>query len=76
MVFLGDIAFILDVLLLAAGLIVYHWATQEKSQLLKWVAWGMIIIGILAVICTTYYWMSYYQAGVFEVHNMMPHNKL
>jgi len=74
MVFLGDIAFIFDVVLLAAGLITYHWAKKEKSQLLKGAAWMMIVTAVLAVICTGYYWMSYYQAGMFEAHNMMPHN--
>jgi len=75
MVFWGDMAFILDVALLAVGLIVLHWSGKEKSRLLKVTAWFMIVTGALAVICTGYYWLSYYQSGAFEVHNMMAAGK-
>lgn len=71
MVFLGDMAFILDVALLAAGLIVLHWSEKEKNRLLRGAAWIMILTGALAVICTGYYWLSYYQSGAFEPGNMM-----
>ena len=75
MVFLGDIAFIFDMFLFSSGLIVLHWANKEASKLLKFAAWVMIIIGVLAVICTTYYWMSYYLDGAFNMSHMMSHSK-
>lgn len=75
MVFLGDIAFILDMALLVAGLIVLYLAKKEDSKLLKITAWIMIVTGVLAVICTSYYWLYYYQNDVFEMHNIMSFDK-
>ncbi len=72
MVFLGDIAFILEVALLAAGLVLFHRAGKEGSRLLKVTAWIMIVTAVLAVICTSYYWIYYYQAGAFEMYHVMP----
>ncbi|WP_138380345.1 hypothetical protein [Luteithermobacter gelatinilyticus] len=73
MEFLGDIAFMVDVAVLASGLIVLHFAQKENSSLMKWAAWVMIVTGTLAAICTGAYWAYYYFEGVYDVQHMMPH---
>lgn len=64
--FLGDIAFILEVLGLAAGLVLLHRARREDpSNLLKAAGWILTVSGVAGVLCTTYFWLGYNAQGEF-----------
>lgn len=64
--FTGDIAGILEIFAIAAGLVVLHYGKKEAATLLK--AAGIILLagGILSGICTSYYWFKYHSAGIFD----------
>lgn len=64
--FSADIAGILEIAVIAAGLITLYFAGKEKSALLKTAAWLMILGGIAVGLCTTYWWFKYYSQGDFE----------
>lgn len=64
--FTADIAGILEIAVIAAGLITLYFANKEKSTLLKSAAWLMIIGGIAVGICTSYWWLKYHSHGHFE----------
>lgn len=64
--FLGDIAFMIEVLVLGLGLVVLHFSVKEGSNLLKWSGRIMVICGLLGMICTSYYYMKYFWAGEFH----------
>tara|TARA_B100001564_G_C20652057_1_gene677351 strand:- start:1898 stop:2221 length:324 start_codon:yes stop_codon:yes gene_type:complete len=64
--FTADIAGILEIAVIAAGLITLYFANKERSALLKSAAWLMIIGGIAVGICTAYWWLKYDAAGYFD----------
>lgn len=64
--FTADIAGILEIAVIAAGLITLHFANKERSIILKVAAGLMIVGGIAAGSCTTYWWLQYYNKGAFE----------
>ncbi|MCH2546543.1 MAG: hypothetical protein MK052_02880 [Alphaproteobacteria bacterium] len=64
--FTADIAGILEIAVIAAGLITLYFANKEKSVLLKSAAWLMIIGGIAVGACTAYWWLKYYNHGHFD----------
>lgn len=64
--FTADIAGILEIAVIAAGLIILYFADKEKSALLKSAAWLMIIGGVAVGLCTTYWWFTYHGRGYFE----------
>ncbi len=64
--FLGDIAFILESMLLVSGLVIFYFALEKQSKLLKFSAIVAVLIGLLGMICTDYYWFSYQSQGAFE----------
>jgi len=64
--FLGDIAFILEAFLLVIGLVIYHFALEKQSKLLKFAAVLAVVISLLGMLCTGYYWFSYQSQGAFE----------
>lgn len=64
--FLGDIAFILESMLLVSGLVIYYFALEKQSKLLKLAAIVAIVISLLGMLCTGYYWFSYLSQGAFE----------
>ena len=63
--FTGDIAAMLEIALIGAGLVVLYYAGKEGSKLMKVGAYVMLIGGILGLICTGYWWFKYHEAGVF-----------
>lgn len=65
--FSADIAYTLEVALIAAGLIVLHSSLKQKAKLLKASAWIMMIGGILGLFCTSYWWLRYHKEGVFDL---------
>ncbi len=64
--FTADIAGILEIAVIAVGLITLYFANKEKSTLLKGAAWLMIIGGIVIGACTAYWWFKYHNHGHFE----------
>lgn len=63
--FAGDIAAMLEVALIGAGLVVLYYALKEDSKLMKAGAYIMLIGGVLGLICTGYWWFRYHEMGVF-----------
>lgn len=64
--FTADIAGILEIAVIAAGLITLYFANKEQSGLLKGAAWLMIIGGIAIGLCTSYWWFKYHSSGYFN----------
>ena len=65
--FLADIAGILEIMAIAAGLVVLHRATREGgATLLKVAGWVLVAGGIAVGLCTTTYWLQYRSQGEFE----------
>lgn len=72
--FLGDIAFMLEVFAIAAGLVQLHKAnTADGAPLLRLAGAVLIVAGLIGSICTTFYWFSYQSQGAFASahHTMM-----
>lgn len=66
-VFLGDIAFLTGILVIAAGLLVLHKASSDpKPKLLNIAGKLLVIAGTLTALCTTYFSFKYYLAGDLE----------
>lgn len=64
--FAGDIAAMLEIALIGAGLVVLYYANKEGSKLMKTGAYIMLIGGILGLLCTGYWWLKYNTAGAFD----------
>lgn len=64
--FLADIAGMLEVLAVAAGLLVLHRGRVEQAGLIKLAGLVLIVGGIAGGGCTGYYWVKYQQNGDFE----------
>lgn len=64
--FLGDIAFILESMLLTSGLVILYFALEKQSAILKLAAVIAVVISIVGMVCTGYYWFSYLSQGAFD----------
>lgn len=65
--FFGDIAFMLELFAVAAGLATMHFAgKQEGAGVLKGAAWLLIVGGVLAAVCTSFFYFRYYAQGGFD----------
>lgn len=60
--FLGHIAFILEIFALATGLTIIR---SSKKDISSFAGWILIVVGILGVICTGYYMVHYALQGDF-----------
>jgi hypothetical protein len=74
--FLGDIAGMLEIFAVAAGLVLLHRASKEAPAKLLQAAGVLLIVGgLVAGACTGWYWFQYRAAGDFErampMHSMM-----
>ncbi len=65
--FTADIAGVLEIAVISAGIIAFYVANQQKSALLKSAALLMIVGGISVGLCTTYWWFKYYHQGAFDI---------
>ena len=64
--FLGDLAFLAELALVAAGLVLLHRARLEPpAGLLRLAGYVLLIGGIGAALCTGYYWFKYQAQGDF-----------
>ncbi|MBL1141878.1 MAG: hypothetical protein HND53_07610 [Proteobacteria bacterium] len=74
--FLGDIAFLIGILVIASGLLVLHKASSDPKPKLLIIAGKLLVIaGILTALCTTYFYFKYHLAGELEhpypIHSAM-----
>lgn len=60
--FLGHIAFILEMFALATGLVLVR-LSEENKGLSSLAGWILVIVGILGAICTWYYMIQYFYLG-------------
>ena len=69
--FSGDIALILEVLALGLGLVIWHWASKEKANIL-YVAGGFLAVAaFLSMLCTGYSYVSFWRHGAMGRPGMM-----
>ncbi len=71
--FLGDIAGILEIFAIAAGLVLLHAASKEPAAKFMKAAGLVLVVGGIGVgLCTTWYWFKYHAAGDFD--RAVPHH--
>lgn len=70
--FLGDLAFLVELFAVAAGLLLLHRARDEaKPVLLRAAAAVLLVGGIGGAACTGYYWLRYQSRGDFDAADGM-----
>jgi len=71
--FMGDAVFLLEVFLVALGLIVFHFGREHQAMLLRIAGIVLVVGATLTAVCTTYYWMTYAGQGDFtHAHQDLP----
>ena len=63
--FMGDGVFLLELLLVALGLVVFHFGREHQAVLLRTAGIVLVVGATLTAVCTTYYWMTYAGQGDF-----------
>jgi hypothetical protein len=85
MVFLGDIAFYMATLVFAAGIYMVHHACHHDSgkpcRLLRSGGYIVIVISLLGMLCSGFYWLKYFSEGAYSTrqpshHSMMMNKKM
>jgi len=72
--FTFHIAYMLEVMAIAAGLVALHFAATLNAKLIKTAGILLIIFGVAGVICTGYFGIKYYLMGHFEHgYDFTPH---
>ncbi len=64
--FMGDVAFLLELALVAAGLVLLHTGRLQSAALLRAAGWTLVVGATATATCTTYFWVRYHQAGEFD----------
>jgi hypothetical protein len=64
--FTFHIAYILQVMAVAAGLVTLHYATKSRAKLIKTAGILLVVFGTGGVICTGYFGIKYYSMGHYE----------
>lgn len=65
--FVGDIAFLLGIVVAASGLLTWHCAAADpRPKLLKIAGIVLLVAGIGTAICTAFYYLKYHLAGDLE----------
>ncbi len=65
--FTADIAGMLELFAIAAGLVLLHRASKEApAKLLKAAGWVLVAGGLVVGACTTVYWFKYQSRGEFD----------
>ena len=65
--FLGDIAYTLEILTIATGLVLIDKAASKPpAKLLRAAGIVLFIGGLIGILCTTWYWLTYQAAGEFD----------
>lgn len=69
--FTADIAGMLELFAIAAGLVLLHRASKEApAKLLKAAGWVLVAGGIAVGACTSFYWFEYQSRGEFDTAHM------
>ncbi len=69
--FTADIAGMLEIFAIAAGLVLLHRASKDApAQLLKAAGWVLVAGGVVVGLCTTLYWFKYQSRGEFDNTHM------
>lgn len=78
--FLGDLAFAVELIAIALGFMLFYFAKKEGAKLLKVSGYILVIGGILTASCTGYFLTKYYLDGHFDKpypqHSMMKHKMM
>jgi len=64
--FVAHIAFILELIALASGLIALHYADRLKAKLIRLAGIILIVFGITGLACTSFYAIKYFLNGEYE----------
>lgn len=64
--FLGDMAFLLELAIVAAGLVLLHVGRERSASLLRSAGWLLVVGATAIAVCTVYFWLRYHQAGDFD----------
>lgn len=81
MMFLSHIAYSLELIALAFGVVLMSCSFNKEEKCIKWVkkiGVLIIILSVLGMICTSYYVFKYWWQGSFETASgmpMIPNNK-
>ena len=65
-VFWVDIAYVLEIALIVAGLALLHFGRKQRAPLLKGAAILAIVGGLLGLMCTVYSALEYRANGLFD----------
>jgi len=64
--FLGDIAFLLELGLVASGLVAVHVGRERSALLVRAAGWLLVVGATATAVCTCYFWLRYHRAGEFD----------
>lgn len=64
--FMGDIAFLLELGLVAAGLVLLHVGRERSAALVRTAGWVLVVGATATALCTSYFWLRYHGAGDFD----------
>jgi hypothetical protein len=64
--FLGDIAFLLELGFVAAGLVLIHFGRERSARLVRAAGWTPAVGGGITALCTSCFWFDYHAAGEFD----------
>ena len=64
--FLGDIAFVLELGFISAGLVLVHVGREQSARLIRAAGWLLVVGATAAAVCTSYFWLRYHWAGDFD----------
>ncbi len=64
--FIGDIAFLFELGLVAVGIVLIHFGRERSAGMLRTAGWILVIGALGTAICTSVFWFRYLQAGDFD----------
>lgn len=70
--FIGDIAFIMELVVIASGLYLLGKTKKEDHVLIKTSGYLLTIGGAVIMVCTSFFYLKYYFQGEFETASFRP----
>lgn len=64
--FIGDITFLLELALVAAGLVLVQLGRERRAALLRAAGWVLVVGATGTALCTGYFWLRYRASGDFD----------
>lgn len=65
--FFADFVFLLELVIIAGGMVILHKARRESpAALLRWAGYLLVIGGVVTALCTGYFWFKYHAQGDFD----------